>query len=67
MEWGCVLFVYVYYRCCVKGWIVGYSFMILCFSKGYFIVFDESKFGMVWLELMVFSIYFWVDENELKD
>uniref|UniRef100_A0A8W8MPT3 Uncharacterized protein n=1 Tax=Magallana gigas TaxID=29159 RepID=A0A8W8MPT3_MAGGI len=55
------------FRCRAKGRIAGHSFMTPCFSKGHFIVFDESKFGMVWLELTAFSIYFRVDENELKD
>ncbi|XP_034317266.2 F-box only protein 31 isoform X1 [Magallana gigas] len=55
------------FRCRADGQIAAHSFQNPSFSDGHFVVFDERKFGMVWLELMSFSIYVRVDEKELSD
>lgn len=57
----------LYYRCRAEGQIAAHSFQNPSFSDGHFVVFDEKKFGMVWLELTSFSIYVRVDEKELSD
>ena len=57
----------VYFRCKAKGQIASHGYKHSSFSEGHFVVFDESKFGMVWLELMSFSIYYRVDDKELND
>nr|XP_022337684.1 F-box only protein 31-like isoform X1 [Crassostrea virginica] len=55
------------FRCKAKGQIASHGYKHSSFSEGHFVVFDESKFGMVWLELMSFSIYYRVDDKELND
>lgn len=55
------------FRCRAKGQIAGHGFKNPSFSDAHFVVFDERKFGMVWLDLMAFSMYIRVDEADLKD
>uniref|UniRef100_K1QH38 F-box only protein 31 n=1 Tax=Magallana gigas TaxID=29159 RepID=K1QH38_MAGGI len=46
------------FRCRAKGQIAGHGFKNPSFSDAHFVVFDEWKFGMVWLDLMAFKYNF---------
>lgn len=51
-----------HYRCFAVVKLEGYG------STAHFVVFDERKFGFVWLyHPKMFSLYIRVDDNELKD
>ncbi|XP_056000497.1 F-box only protein 31-like [Ostrea edulis] len=55
------------FRCNAKGQISATGYTNPSFSRGHFVVFDENRFGMVWIELHSFSIYARVEDKDINN
>ncbi|XP_061196272.1 F-box only protein 31-like [Saccostrea echinata] len=55
------------FRCNALGQIAADGYVNPSFSKAQFVVFDENTFGMIWLELLSFSIYARVKYEDIND
>lgn len=60
-NYGCshIFFVFCYYSCSYygTGLIAGHGFTSPERTPGVFVLFDDDRFGFIWLELKSFSLY----------